>query len=104
MSNLAYLIISWAGQVTCASSGCVVVEELPAGRLHHHTVGLSRLQRSKRHLIVVFEHRPGIQLAAQSEQEDSVAVHVALAGCPAHFQAAAVATVAHVDVLHLAGD
>lgn len=90
--------------VTCASTGRVVVEQLPAGRLHHHAVGLSRLQRAERHLVVVLEHRPGVQLAAQPEQEDGVAVHVTLAGRPAHLQAAAVAAVAHVDVLHLAGD
>lgn len=58
LTDQKLLFISWS--VTCASRGCVVVEQLPAGRLHHHFVGLSRLQRAERHLIVVLEHRPGI--------------------------------------------
>lgn len=90
--------------LTCASGGRVVVQQVSANGLNHHTVHLSRLQGAKCHLIVVFEDGPDVQLSAQSEQKHRVPVHIARTRSPAHLQTGAVPTVTDMDVLYFTGN
>lgn len=90
--------------LTRASGGRVVVQQISADRLHRHAVRLSGLQGAERHLVVVFEDGPDVQLSVLSVQKHRVSVHIALTGSPAHLQTAAVSTVTDVDVLHFTGN
>lgn len=90
--------------LTRASGGHVVVQQISTDWLHRHVVQLSGLQGAKRHLIVVFEDRPDVQLSVLSVQKYRISVHVALTGSPAHLQTAAVSAVTDVDVLYFTGN
>ena len=91
-------------ELTGTCVGCEAVVELSAEGHHGNAVDLPRLQGAETQLVLVLLDGPGLQAARPLLERDQEAVHVPAPGRPAGPQTAALTTVTHMDVLHLAGD